>query len=55
MDTLEHVESLLKRREHLEESMRYAAPEEILAIEKAVCRVMRRVVLLLGLVVWVDK
>ncbi len=54
MDPLSEIASLLNQRDSLEESVRYAAPEEVSGYGRQIERVMRRVVYLMGLVDWVQ-
>ena len=53
MDTLNLIVSLLSRRDALEESMWYAAPEEVQLVQSKIEDTMRRVVMLMGFVSWV--
>jgi hypothetical protein len=52
MDELQQIEMWLARRDALEESARYAAPEEQESIWREIRRAMRRVVFLMGRVKW---
>jgi hypothetical protein len=54
MDALELIASLLMRRDYLESSLPYASPEEAVAIERGMVRIMRRVVYLMGRVQWIE-
>ena len=50
---MEQIESLLKMRDSLVESMPYAAPEELATINRSVQKIMWRVIKLMGYVEWV--
>ncbi len=52
MDELAQIEAWLRRRDWLEESAKYAAPEEQESIWREIRRAMRRVVFLMGQVKW---
>ena len=52
MDELQQIEMWLARRDALEESAKYAAPEEQESIWREIRRAMRRVVYLMGRVKW---
>lgn len=52
MDDLMQIEMWLARRDALEESARYAAPEEQESIFREIRRAMRMVVRLMGRINW---
>jgi hypothetical protein len=54
MDELMQLEMWLARRDYLEESARYAAPEEQESIWREIRRAMRMVVRLMGRIQWVQ-
>lgn len=54
MDELQQIEMWLARRDALEESAKYAAPEEQESIWREIRRAMRMVVHLMGRIKWVQ-
>lgn len=54
MDALDQLAGLLERRDSLEDSMRYASPEEAKVIHRSIRFVMRMVVVIMGKIDWVE-
>lgn len=54
MDALDQLCRLLERRDSLEESMRYASPEEARVIHRSIKFVMRMVVVIMGKIDWIE-
>jgi hypothetical protein len=55
MDALDQLTGLLDRRNSLEESMRYASPEEARVIHRTMRIIMWQVIVLMGRIDWIDK
>lgn len=54
MDSLDHLLLLLQMRDKLVADLVYAAPEELPRKKLVIRKIMRRVVMLIGRIKWVD-